>query len=151
MPATLIKPKLAALICIYVCLIRTEITEKMDHRDFLFVHPLSGQPLLGPHLTSIVKKVFSRSGMKNAEFVTPMHIRHAWASYCYQRWWNKEGFLGLSEDEFLQQLGKQLNTSVEQLRRTYLSHNLETSIGAIQQFLNNGNISLEEAEDNLNF
>jgi hypothetical protein len=54
--------------------------------------------------------------------VTPMVIRASFATWQLRQYADPQCFVGISRDEFMEKLGKIMNTSPEMLRSTYVAY-----------------------------
>jgi hypothetical protein len=86
----------------------------------LLLHTRRGVPLKSSDITRTLRRFFERID-PDLSGITPMAIRGSYASIKLQAHRRKEIFRDLGEQDFLQFLAKQMNTSVEQLATTYAS------------------------------
>jgi hypothetical protein len=86
----------------------------------LLLHTRRGVPLKSSDITRTLGRFFERIDPELSG-ITPMAIRGSYASMMLQAHRRKEIFRDLGEQDFLQFLAKQMNTSVEQLATTYAS------------------------------
>jgi hypothetical protein len=86
----------------------------------LLLHTRRGIPLKSCDVTRSLGRFLERIDPELAN-ITPMAIRGSYASMMLQAHRRNEIFRTFSENEFLQFLAKQMNTSVEQLATTYAS------------------------------
>jgi hypothetical protein len=86
----------------------------------LLLHSRRGIPLKSCDVTRSLGRFLERIDPELAN-ITPMAIRGSYASMMLQAHRRNEIFRTFSENEFLQFLAKQMNTSVEQLATTYAS------------------------------
>jgi hypothetical protein len=86
----------------------------------LLLHTRRGSALKSCDVTRSLGTFLERIDPELAN-ITPMAIRGSYASMMLQAHRTKEIFQNFSENEFLQFLAKQMNTSVEQLATTYAS------------------------------
>jgi hypothetical protein len=91
----------------------------LAHKNLL-LHTRRGVPLKSSDISRTLGRFFERIDPELSK-ITPMAIRGSYASMMLQAHRRKEIFMELSEQEFLEFLAKQMNTSVEQLATTYAS------------------------------
>ena len=145
MPAINVTKVTAKYLCFYMKYIRPRITSTpVAEHHHLFINTRTCKPLTGGNLASTVKRVFFANGGHTR--VTPMSLRSGWATYCFKKWETGEGWKNMSHQQFLESLSNQMNTSPEQLQRTYFATDPATSIKSIENFLAEGQITLDDVE-----
>ena len=115
-------------LCRYVCLhieqIRPVIVEDSGIEEkgllekTLLLHTRTGEPLSTLQVSTSFRK-FLTSIDPELEKVTPMAVRGSFATMMVQEYRKGRIFRGKSESHFLEYLSRSMNTSVEQLTRTY--------------------------------
>lgn len=150
MPAIRVTKVIAKHLCFYMKYVRHRLTSKpVAEDDHLFIHTRTRKPLSGRNLASTVKRVFHSNG--GPKGVTPMSLRSGWATFCFKKWETGQGWTNMTHEAFLDYLSVQMNTSPEQLQRTYLALDPATSIKSIENFLEEGRITLDDVENEAEF
>lgn len=98
---------------------KTSVDEQADDDRPLIMHTETGEALTTPQVTNTLKG-YLRCAMPEAQNITMMSLRSSYCTMVMQDYRQKKIFPTLSEQEFLEVLSKNLNTSPEQLRSTYI-------------------------------
>ena len=98
---------------------RCEIDERRSDRPLL-INSETGDYLDTDQIRNSFRSFATRYDPE-LEHITVMSLRASFATMMFRAHREKEIFKDLNEDMFLQELGKMMNTSIEQLKQTYIS------------------------------
>ena len=108
----------------------------------LFFHSATGAGLNRHQVMSPVKSSFANA--TGQQRVTPLVLRRSFATNLRSHFRAGRGWRGMTEDEFLSQLARFMNTSREQLINTYLADSQYEAIKSARKFLDAGNLGLDD-------
>ena len=91
-----------------------------QHDRPLLIHTESGQYFETNNVLATLRAFVTRID-PDLRHITTMSLRASYATVMFRAHRAKEIFPNLNEDMFLQELGKMMNTSIEQLKQTYIS------------------------------
>jgi hypothetical protein len=86
----------------------------------LLLHTETGLPYTTSNIRYTLRR-FVQHTYPELDSVTPMVIRASFATWQFRKYTDKQCFVGLSQDEFMEKLAKIMNTSPEMLRSTYVA------------------------------
>jgi hypothetical protein len=87
----------------------------------LLLHTETGLPYTTSNIRYTLRR-FVQHTYPDLNSVTPMVIRASFATWQFRQYTDKQCFLGISQDEFMEKLAKIMNTSPEMLRSTYVAY-----------------------------
>jgi hypothetical protein len=139
--------------CLNSCLQNSEDRDTMDvdRVSTLLVDTRDGLSLRSTDVTSTFRKFIAKMDPELAKNITPMAIRGSYASMMLQSRRRGEVFVEMSEQQFLQFLAHQMNTSIEQLASTYASCDVdgfEDVANKLMRFFENESPDVGDAPEN---
>lgn len=129
-----------------IILQHSRIDEPTTDRPLL-IHSGTGKYLETEQIRTSLRSFAERvdPDLKN---ITPMSLRASYATLMFRAHRAGEIFSNLDEDSFLRELGKMMNTSIEQLKQTYIScdsHDFHETANEVAAFLSGiGNNDIAE-------
>lgn len=117
-----------------IVLKKAGVDESLCHEKPLIIHTESGDALVTPQITRTLKG-YLEVKMPEARHITMMNLRSSHCTMLMKAYRGKELFRNLTETEFLEMLGKSLNTSTEQLLTTYIGIDNSDYVEAAKQLV----------------
>lgn len=112
---------------------RISMSEGSLQERTLVIDTRSGNPLSSSQISHTFRRFLSRMDEELCK-VTPMALRGSYATMMLQAYRKGKIFKDQSEDDFLQFLAKQMNTSVEQLASTYAGDDMSDFEACAREF-----------------
>lgn len=125
-PCVMLPPSLTYLLIFHIKVMlpilyfRHDICEDDARRNYLFLHTGTGDLMISSNITSSLR-TFLISHDPALGAVTTMTVRSCYCSMMLKRYYNRQEFNYIPLKDFLRYLAKVMNTSEEQIRRTYAS------------------------------